>query len=244
MRRLLTAAGIAALSALPALAADPVVMTPAPIADPVEMTARDWSGFFAGLHVGYGWGDSDMTNSSPPGPPSRTIGFDPSGILGGAQAGYDWQAGNVVIGAVADFTIGDLSDSFTNVPPPGPPFTATTEIEWMATLRARAGVVFAENTLLYGHGGLALASVRGTWIGNGGGGPGTPWNGRGRDTSVGWVVGAGVEHRFTDNLSLFAEYAYADFGSYRFDDPPPGPAVTFTQDTSISTVKIGVNYRF
>ena len=237
MKKAVLLAVLAVGIASPALAADPTL--------PEEAApAATWSGFFAGLHAGYGWGNSDLTNSSPPGPPSRTVSLDPNGLFGGVQAGYNWQMGNFVVGAIADFSIGDMNDSFVNVPPPGPPFTATAEIEWMATLRARAGALVGDKTLIYGHGGLAIASIRGSWIGAANGNIGDPWNGTGRDTSVGFVVGAGVEHKFTDRVSLFAEYAYADFGNYTFNDPPPGPAVTFTQDTNVHTVKVGFNVHF
>lgn len=237
MKMQILLAMLALATAQPVLAADPTMPEGA-------APAATWSGFYAGLHGGYGWGNSDLTNSSPPGPPSRTVSLDPNGLFGGVQAGYNWQMGNVVVGAVGDFSIGDMNDSFTNVPPPGPPFTATAEVEWMATLRARAGMLLGDQTLVYGHGGLAIGSIRGSWIGSANGVVGEPWNGTGRETSVGWVIGAGVEHRFTDKLSVFAEYAYADFGSQTFNDPPPGPAVTFTQNTNVQTLKVGFNVHF
>lgn len=83
MKRAILLAALTLGTAFPALAADPML--------PEEAApAATWSGFFAGLHAGYGWGNSDLTNSSPPGPPSRTVSLDPNGLFGGVQAGYNW----------------------------------------------------------------------------------------------------------------------------------------------------------
>nr|WP_245467466.1 hypothetical protein [Mesorhizobium sp. M7A.F.Ca.CA.003.01.2.1] len=56
MRRLMVAsAGFLAVLAVPAFAADPAVDVP--------MTAPgfDWTGYYAGLQAGYGWGQSDVS---------------------------------------------------------------------------------------------------------------------------------------------------------------------------------------
>ena len=50
-------------------------------------TIYDWTGFYAGGHVGVGW-----------------VGNGDSGFLGGGQVGYNYQTGPWVIGAEADIS--------------------------------------------------------------------------------------------------------------------------------------------
>lgn len=238
------------LCAVPLLAqaADLPVRTPAP--EPVAMAPIfTWTGFYVGAHVGYGWSDHSMRNSSPPGPDSRNVSITADGVLGGVQAGYDWQFGSLVVGIVADGSFSDMKGRFVDAlpgPPPGPPFTTTASINWMASVRARAGFLITPAMLAYAHGGVAFAETKGSWIANPpGGGPG-PWQGRGSDTRTGWTIGGGLEYKLTANLSTFVEYAYTDLGSQTFSNPPgpPGPAVSFRHNIDLHTVKVGLNYKF
>ena len=60
----------------------------------------NWSGFYIGGNVGYGWGDADTSFNPLPSAAAfvnlapTTLGPDPQGVVGGVQAGYNWQAGN------------------------------------------------------------------------------------------------------------------------------------------------------
>lgn len=202
-----------------------------------------WGGFYAGGHLGYAWGSSDLTNSSPPGPPTRTESIDMDGLIGGVQVGYNWQHQGIVFGIVGDVSFADLSGANVSNPPPGPPYTVTADVEWMATLRGRLGLLIRPETLVYAHGGLAVGGIEGTWISTPpGGGPG-PFRGSDSSVEVGWVVGAGFEHRLDKSTSVFVEYAHTDFGSRDFSNAA-GPAVTFDQDTTVDSVKVGFNVRF
>ncbi|PHP67269.1 hypothetical protein CSC94_09505 [Zhengella mangrovi] len=202
-----------------------------------------WTGFYAGVHAGYGWGQSDLRNSSPPGPPSRTAAVDSNGFLGGVQIGYNWQSNSAVFGVVSDFTFSGVDGTLTSVPPPGPPYVATSDVNWLATLRARAGVLATPETLLYAHGGLALADIDGSWTNAGAPvGPG-PFRGIGSNTRAGWTIGAGIEHMFSEKVSAFAEYSYVDFGTARFSNIS-GPAINYTQDVNFHMIKFGLNYHF
>jgi outer membrane immunogenic protein len=234
MRLLLSSVALAAgMSA--ALAADLPARTSAPAPAPV-FVAASWTGFYIGANIGYAWTDATLGNSSPPGPPARFVNADSDGVSGGLQAGYDWQVGSLVLGVVADVSIADLNGNIVITPPPGPGFTATASIDWMASLRARAGLLVSPSLLAYVHGGIAFAGVDGTWVGG-------PWNGAGGKTRVGWVAGAGLEYKWTQNFSLFAEYSYTDLGSYNFANTG-GPAVVFNNDIKIQAVKVGFNYKF
>src|SRR5689334_15013350 len=67
-----------------------------------------WTGFYAGAHVGYAWGNADVTDTNggvPPGPFS----YEPKGAFGGVTAGYNWQFQSLVVGLEGDFGYMDLT---------------------------------------------------------------------------------------------------------------------------------------
>ena len=93
-RSLLVVSALLVAGALPALAADLPVK--APIAPPVPVPT--WTGFYVGLHAGYGWSDVDWQEG----------GFSAShsgeGALAGGQVGFNLQAGRLVYGIEADLS--------------------------------------------------------------------------------------------------------------------------------------------
>jgi outer membrane immunogenic protein len=170
----LVVAGLAAtvLAVAPALGAD--LVTKAPVA-PVT----SWTGFYAGVNAGYGFGDASTTAT--PGDPNgqrpifgivnvatASSTFDRSGGLGGVQAGYNWQfSPRWVAGIEADFDWADLAGdgaSATTLFGGSNPatFSASQKIEWLGTLRARLGYLSTENLLLFATGGLAYGKVNET----------------------------------------------------------------------------------
>jgi outer membrane immunogenic protein len=97
----------------------------------------NWTGFYAGLNLGYEWGK--VTNSS----------INPSGIAGGGQIGYNWQIGQFVFGAEADIQASAADDTFA-------PYKFSNP--WFGTVRGRAGYAI-NNVLLYGTLGLAYGNL-------------------------------------------------------------------------------------
>jgi outer membrane immunogenic protein len=189
------AAAIAMLVAPAAFAADLAVprYTKAPpmVVDP----GYDWSGFYAGLNIGYGWGGSSTVanfNDATSGALlSSTAGkFDMNGVNGGGQIGYNWQSANWVFGLEADIqaadqngsadaicpggvgtlngvcSIGHHGDTFTH---DGLPVTShlTEKLEWFGTVRGRIGTTITPRVLVYATGGLAYGQVDATETVNG-----------------------------------------------------------------------------
>ena len=122
---------VAALAfAAPANAADVPVRGPIYKAAPAPVF--NWTGFYIGAHVGYGWGDSGVG--------------DVDGFLGGLQLGYNWQFNrNWVFGIEVDISGTDINSVV------GP-----SHIDYLGTARARLGYAW-DRTMLYGTGGLAYA---------------------------------------------------------------------------------------
>jgi outer membrane immunogenic protein len=119
MKKLLLSTAVLALTAGAALAADLPTRKAAPYIPPPPPPPM-WTGFYAGLNAGYGFGTNSQTNSAyyQYGSLNHYTGTDPlvggalgtntfamtqSGFIGGGQLGYNYQWGsNVVIGIEAD----------------------------------------------------------------------------------------------------------------------------------------------
>ena len=221
MHRLtLASAGFLTALAAPAFAADPTVDLP--------MTAPgfDWTGYYAGLQAGYGWGQSDITGTDG-GPFSVTPDIN-GGFVGGHVAGL-WQFDQAVIGAEADLNYASINGTAEA----GPGNVFGTDIKWFGSVNAKAGYAM-DRVLVYGIGGIAFAGIETSQA------AGTAF--ASTRTSVGWTVGAGVDYALTDQFVLGAQYRYYDFGSEHFD--APDAFVDRDQNVKLNTVGINLSYKF
>lgn len=215
-----------------------------------------WTGFYAGVNAGYGWGDTDITANPLPTPalfgsPVTRVGQDIDGFLGGVQAGFNYQAGAFVVGLEADFQLSDIAESSRFNFAAGNFALASTSIDWFGTLRARAGFVPTERLLVYATGGLIYASVstRSDIFLNGGSGvPQFTYSGSSDEVEFGWTLGGGLEFAATNNVTLRAEYLYYDLGETSHVGFPraPNPPFAFRNDyeTDGHIVRAAVNYKF
>jgi outer membrane immunogenic protein len=240
---------------------------------PMVSPATNWSGFYGGVNVGYGWGNGDMSLADvTPGFPGNTgfpatpqsIGNRSSGVIGGGQIGYNWQMASFITGLEADVQgtgIRGMTQppaAFTLTPDPGEVISATSErkLSWFGTVRGRMGVTVTPDLLLFGTGGLAYGAVRnsGNAIDNDNVFRGEVFSfpASVQQTSVGWAAGAGAEWMFARNWSAKVEYLHIDLGSAsatgveRHNDVVAGntDAVAFHWHNSFDTVRVGVNYHF
>jgi outer membrane immunogenic protein len=244
MRRIL---GICAALAFAssASAADLPVKAPAMMSAP----AWNWSGFYIGGHVGYGWGNIDVidgpnaaTNLSGI-PRTPLANYDVNGIIGGGQVGWNWQAPGspFVFGIEGDVSASGMDGSgavrVLGVPAV-PPVTASTDINFLATATGRAGYAWS-NVLWYVKGGWAYVDQDHSAVA-----PGVIF--RNSDSRSGWTIGTGFEYGFSPNWSAKIEYNYMDFGNRDRGFTAPGVAVPVVVniDEQIHLVKFGINYRF
>jgi outer membrane immunogenic protein len=261
---------VAQLTAVGAFAAD-LPAAPAYTKAPAYVSAPSWTGFYIGGNLGYGWGNNTNPAISfvDPGAGLGTAFFfasggnqyqnmNPKGVIGGGQIGYDWQAGNWVLGGVADFQGSGMkasSNPLVNLPGfnanIGEPLSA--KINWLGTVRARLGVA-QQNWLFYGTGGLAYGQVNST-IGNVIPAPGFPtfvMAGSQTTTKIGWAAGAGVEYKVASNWSVGLEYLYFNLGTDAVTAVPVVNTLGVLPTTSFSaSQKFGgnilralVNYRY
>ena len=111
MKRIWAAMILTTALSAPGLAADLGARTyaKAPVVAPVS----NWSGFYVGGNLGYGWGDGNTDFSFLPTPAevglnNTRLGAHSTDITGGVQLGYNWQIGALVTGLEADIQGSDI----------------------------------------------------------------------------------------------------------------------------------------
>jgi outer membrane immunogenic protein len=194
----------------------------------------NWTGFYVGGNLGYGWGkgDGDIGIS---GLGSGPLQGDGNGFLGGAQAGYNWQAGSLVLGVEADFQGSTAKADITGRAGPAS-ITAESENPWFGTLRGRIGYA-SDRWLGYVTGGgvYGKTNLSGTVSAPGGGAFDSS------ETYWSWTVGGGVEYSLWDRWSTKVEYLYVGTPS---DSPVPPLTTGVGGDATTHMVRTGLNYRF
>ena len=143
-----------------------------------------------------------------------------SEFMGGIQGGYNAEMGGAVVGGEVEFShMGD-----TEVDVPG----GELKERYRLAAKAKVGAPLGD-TLVYGIAGAAMTSLRDTSSAEGPDG----WK-------PGWLLGAGVEQKFNEQISGRVEYNYTRTGDVRSFNG------TSTNETNLSdhTIKAGVNYRF
>jgi outer membrane immunogenic protein len=229
---------IALAAAIPAVAADVPVRAPVYKAPAQVMTPWNWTGFYAGGHLGTGWGSKEWFN----GDAGDENGFDLEGagkvrgFFGGFQAGYNYQINWVVVGIEGDFSWSGVKGTFLCFDVS----SCTANARWFSTLTGRIGGT-VDRALLYVKGGGAWVNDRFSFVDSF-----TPIA-LGSKTKSGWTAGAGIEYAFTPNWSGKIEYDYMDFGTSRVSftggdagDPPDDALIR----QRIHAVKVGLNYKF
>ena len=251
-------AALAALIAAPAFAADLPMKAPPP--PPPVWTCTGW---YIGANGGYGWnertGDQGCVTPVAAGAvPSGTgcwlpmTGLTkPEGGLWGAQVGYNWQVGQIVWGIEGDLQWShiDKTGTTTNLCCI-PTFTSavglvTTQsgLEWFGTARGRVGYLVTPSALLYVTGGLIYGSenTMGTEIF-----PAVTYITQANTIRAGGIVGAGLEYKFTENLSGKLEGLWYDMGSTNNTFTSTVTNFTMTEHFKFDggIVRGGLNWKF
>ena len=224
MKRLMSAAlGLFALmAAAPASAAD--LPRGVPYKAPVMMSVFNWTGFYAGIHGGYGWASSD--------------GIDLRGGFVGGQVGYNWQAMGSpwVFGIEFDSAWADMGRTDVFATGAGI-LSVESRAHYMGSLRPRIGYAW-DRTMLYLTGGLAWVNNRISVNATVGGFTAGISDSQ---THLGGTIGVGVEHAFAPNWTGKVEYLYTAYGSETYFSSIGGG---FSADATSHTIKVGLNYLF
>jgi outer membrane immunogenic protein len=216
--------GIAALSLL----ATSFSAQAADISQPIFKGVRpvvayfNWTGFYAGINGGYGWGTANWD--------IPVVSHDTSGGMVGATLGYNYQVGSIVWGIEGDFDWADVSGSAACGA-----FTCETKNSWLGTVRGRIGYAF-DRWLPYITAGGAFGNVKASST--------NPAALGASNDQYGWTVGAGLEYAFAGNWSAKIEYLYIDLGSFDCGVACAGAVASDNVSFRENIVRFGINYKF
>ncbi|WP_314947416.1 outer membrane protein [Bradyrhizobium cosmicum] len=243
------------------LAAKPFTKAP-------PLVASSWTGFYAGLGLGYRSTQADITTTSvlQDGVARDLNGavltqpFDGTGFRVNPYAGYNWQVSpSWVVGVEGDVGISDQNTAlpgFRASPRAGSSTFAVDSLSvksgWDASLRGRAGHLLTPSTLAYVTSGLAWQHFDVTSLCvSGTCNDATPASVSNSATRTGWTLGGGIETALWGNWLLRAEYRYADFGTTQMviarARTAAGPALTVDNfDTKLRThiASVGLAWNF
>lgn len=181
-----------------------------------------WSGFYLGLDAGGGWSTAGR--------------YEGSGFIGGGHIGYNWQAGQMVLGVEADFNASGIEATRSQTIG-GIAVSTSHGHDWLASIRARAGVTVSSAMLLYLTAGVAFtnAELAGSAT------DGITTIGVSSSTSAsGWVVGGGAEVKLGGNWSGRLEGLH-----YGFDESFDFGGTTIRNDeVGVTVIRGGISYHF
>ena len=216
---LLTAAGLLALGAAPALAADLPARTYTKAPPPVVAPIYNWGGFYIGANGGGGsarkcW---DLNGIGGVAFPAVSEGcHDATGGLVGGQIGYRWQSTNWVFGVEAQGDWADLKGSNTSLLVPaglaalGISYSNQTKIDAIGLFTGQVGYAW-NNVLWYVKGGAAVTHDKYNGITSPALGSFT-FDSASEDR-WGGTVGTGVEIGFAPGWSVGFEYNHLFMGT-------------------------------
>lgn len=209
-------------------------------------TVANWSGLYLGVNAGFARSSNsfDASDLAQAGftSPLTIQGLGASGAAFGFTGGYNSQTGALVLGLEADWTLATARTDIpfaANIPPFGAVTgTLGTEVDWISSLRLRAGLSLGQ-ALVYGSAGFAIASARGELYVQTGGGA-VDWV----DSTLlaGFAYGGGIEYALTPNWSVKAEFLHTYLTDNMFSSATANVPVSGRVD--IYNLRGGLNFRF
>ncbi len=182
-----------------------------------------WQGAYVGVHAGGTF--ADMGGDDAASAQGLTVTYEDNGdaFLGGIHAGLNTQRGNIVYGIEGDLSFSganaelSITDGIDTV-------SVKLEQTYLASLRGRIGYAM-DKTLAYATAGIAWVGMEASISENGNTVDSAD------ETFTGFVIGGGVEHMFTEKMSLRGEALY-----YNFDDDG--------LELDNTVVRAGLSYKF
>lgn len=179
----------------------------------------NWTGLYLGATYGYASGTTTVTS------PLGGFDLDQSGGMGTIHGGFNYQAGQIVLGMEVD--VGGLGThggsaglGVGNV---------TSDLNWTASVRGRAGYLVAPALLVYATGGAAWADFDITANGV-----------KQAQTFSGFQLGGGAELKLDHNWSVRVEYIYTGLGAEQIDHA----GLVNTYEPDLHTVRAGLSFKF
>jgi opacity protein-like surface antigen len=195
----------------------------------VAPVMHDWSGPYAGVNVGYAFGNTVQYDDTSFDSGDQDI----SGIIGGGQIGANFQMESFVLGVETDMQFSGIEGDFQTVPDEWECVKdngCSTEVGWFGSSRLRLGYA-VDSVMPYVTGGVAYGSVESEIKGD------SDFNLD--ETQVGWTAGGGLEAALAEHFTARVEYIYVDLG----ETDETGPK-DFSASANFSVIRAGLNYTF
>lgn len=207
-----------------------------------------WTGFYAGMNAGWIRSESEARLTGSTGDfvdfvPSK-LSHDSDGFLAGLTLGYNQKMGVSFVGGIeADIAYTDVSGSKARtigVDPVGSASVAT-DMDWFATVRARAGWLASQQMLLYVTGGLAYADLDRTASASTTNEDAPTASSSKSDWKAGWTVGGGLEWLLGRKTTLKSEYLYYDLEDSSITIGGGDDTVRYKLENTGHIVRMGLN---
>ncbi len=125
----------------------------------------------------------------------------------GARVGYDFQSGSFVFGPVLEIAKIEASDAITAFSVTPATYTFRREINYMISLRLRAGVLLSDEFLIYATGGGAYGDLERSFVTSNATNAFTLTSEE-DDDAWGWQAGGGLDYQLGGGTRLGIEYLY------------------------------------
>lgn len=184
------------------------------VPDVISYENSPWTGFYAGVHGGFGLLDTQGSGGIG-GENYRTP-------VGGAHFGFNYQVGSFVFGLEADLSAINIDEDL-DLP------NADVKADWLGSARARVGYTF-DQVMFYATGGGVLAHAESISNTNGS-----------SDDNVhnGYVLGAGIEVFVSQDWVIGAEYL-----RYELSEETYRLATTVQSQGNFDAFRLRVSYAF
>lgn len=241
MRQILLSGAAAIFMAGAAFAADlPSSAPPAPF---VPVPYFTWTGFYAGLQVGYSF-EKDKTKEYYTHDGSYTgveFKYNPDTALAGGHLGANYQIGALVLGVEGDVEVLRARGGFNDAggrSPADPGGVGRVTRDWQSSIRGRIGYAM-DRIMIYATGGATFTEFDYYYY--------NPVVRAGEGTSKtrsGWTAGLGVNYAMTDNIILGLEYRHADYGRFNYVAKSAFLGLTGRQEPTSDSVRASIAYKF
>lgn len=246
MKQLLSLIFLAAFSANPLFAGGSRMDSSKQMAAPMLQQACSWTGFYVGIHGGFGGGDLTF----------KDVDFSDrefltheatNGFFGGGQIGYNYQWGqSLVLGIEGEFSGGDIGQKQVQRDNNNETDTFDFSNDWTGAVALRLGFTSMNNRLLtYLKAGASFHHWSYDWTHDEGSNVDTFNTDEVRAAPM---LGFGLEYMLTCHWTVKAEYKHVFLGTAtieadRLDDGRLEPE-SYDSELHQDSIALGVNYKF
>ncbi len=214
-----------------AQAADPVAPFSAPSAPGIPYSS--WEGWYAGLQGGWGYADPSLDRFNSGATTALDNVGSNDGFVFGVHGGYNWLLGvnNLVAGVEVDADFANINGWIVG---------STTssafygDVDLLASVRLRLGMVVGENTLINVNAGLAYTDSQQIIH------AGSATSPYAVEHDWGAVIGLGVESMVSEKISIRGDVSYYFFGDQWYTAISTGGVGDM--NLNVFTVRVGMSF--